>query len=771
MDKHAKFKLIAIIPHAKCSKAFSKALNPGKVYQFHAEYVIKLSSAQNSVESIVTIPKKAAPETLYSLSNGIGLSFSAVVGKNGTGKSSLMEIFYRAVYYLGIRNTFKQKRLLSSSVEKLEEHLRWLQKELYDLLTQTGLPYKNYPVDQHSPDEVVPKKDQGLYLLEVVRKHGLTFDIKRVDSFEDLPKAIAAELKSRVADTVADLKTQEKYEEEMEDGFHVSIVYETDKGIFELRCSDNLVAQSRFLPDGSIDEQAGSAFDLESFFYTISLNYSHHGLNAITMGKWVNKLFHKNDAYITPLVLNPMRDDGNVDINKELRLSKERLASTILYELVHKGQSLQLEKYTLTNFIFSVKKSAAGNGAVPAVNPQTGHVDHWEMIQAKFGIEETVINLPNGQLALQYLSAKLTKISSTYGFLINGEQERVEDFGDFLDWDSSHITRKIRQTVNYLKGDLEKMKKIWSTADNTDPAFIELPESSISDYMDIFGLGLKEIAPSKLTEYAFPGFFDVDFEFSYQGKSIRLSEMSSGEQQIIFNSNAVLYHLYNIQSVAQNSTDAASRKRPEYQYVNIILDEMELYYHPEMQRRLVADIVRDLNKLSPSMGIKGIHVCILTHSPFVLSDIPIQSTLRLRDEKDHEQSYDHQSFGANIHELLRKDFFLKDGFMGEHARTQMGILIDSLKAHQFIPKPELQGKTKALQKKRRSYAKKLSLGEDFLAHRILSRPQCEEWISIVGEPVLYQSLMELYNQAFGGEGQAFIKNQIDFLLRLQSNNP
>lgn len=771
MDKQTNFKLIAIIPHAKCIKAFSKALNPGQVYQFHAEYEIRLSAAQNAVECLVKIPNKATPETLYSLSNGVALSFSAIVGKNGTGKSSLMELFYRAVYYLGIRSNYRQNRLLGSSVEKLEGHLGWLRNELYNLLTQTDLPLKNYPVDQDPPDEVVPEKDLGLYLLEVVRRHRLTFDINRVDGFEDLPRVIAAELKSRIADTVADIKTQEKYEQEMEQGFHVSIVYETGEGIFELRCSDNAVGQSRFLQDGSRDKQAGNTFDLESFFYTVSLNYSHHGLNAITMGKWVNKLFHKNDAYITPLVLNPMRDDGNVDINKELRLSKERLASTILYELVHKGQSLQLEKYTLTKFIFSVKKSAAGVAAEPAVNPQTGHVDHWEMIREKYGIDPDVIKLPNGQLALEYLSSKLTKISSSYGFLINGEQETVQDLSNFLADDNSHITRKIRQTINYLKGELKTMKKIWSTADNSDPAFIELPEPSISEYMDTFGLILKDIAPSKLIEYAFPGFFDVDFEFSYLGKPIRLSEMSSGEQQMIFNSNAVLYHLYNIQSVALNNADPSLRKRPEYQYINIVLDEMELYYHPEMQRRLVADIVRDLNKLSPSMGIKGIHVCILTHSPFVLSDIPVQSTLRLCDEKDHEQSYDHQSFGANIHELLKKDFFLKDGFMGEHARTQILMLIDSLKAHQFIPKAELQGKTKALQKKRMSYARKLSLNEDFLAHRILSKPQCEAWIAIVGEPVLYQSLMELYHQAFGRKGRAFIQNQIEFLQRLQNNNP
>ena len=60
---------------------------------------------------------------------------------------------------------------------------------------------------------------------------------------------------------------------------------------------------------------------LNSLFYSILINYSHHGLNSLHVGNWINSLFHKNDGYQTPIVLNPMRTEGKIDINKLTYLS------------------------------------------------------------------------------------------------------------------------------------------------------------------------------------------------------------------------------------------------------------------------------------------------------------------------------------------------------------------------------------------------------------------------------------------------------------------
>lgn len=70
---------------------------------------------------------------------------------------------------------------------------------------------------------------------------------------------------------------------------------------------------------------------LQDFFYSIVVNYSLYAFNMLDEGKyWIEKLFHKNDAYQVPMVLNPYREYGNININTENHLVKQRLLSIII---------------------------------------------------------------------------------------------------------------------------------------------------------------------------------------------------------------------------------------------------------------------------------------------------------------------------------------------------------------------------------------------------------------------------------------------------------
>ena len=45
---------------------------------------------------------------------------------------------------------------------------------------------------------------------------------------------------------------------------------------------------------------------------------------------WLNGIFHKNDGYQTPIVLSPFRTKGNININTENTLSRERLITLLI---------------------------------------------------------------------------------------------------------------------------------------------------------------------------------------------------------------------------------------------------------------------------------------------------------------------------------------------------------------------------------------------------------------------------------------------------------
>ena len=85
----------------------------------------------------------------------------------------------------------------------------------------------------------------------------------------------------------------------------------------------------------------------EGLFFTIVTNYSMQSfisndyinervidLETQTENEeasWIKSLFHKNDGYMTSIVLNPYRDNGKIDMNKEHRLTIYRLSSCLIH--------------------------------------------------------------------------------------------------------------------------------------------------------------------------------------------------------------------------------------------------------------------------------------------------------------------------------------------------------------------------------------------------------------------------------------------------------
>lgn len=70
--------------------------------------------------------------------------------------------------------------------------------------------------------------------------------------------------------------------------------------------------------------------------------------------------------------------------------------------------------------------------------------------------------------------------------------------------------------------------------------------------------------------------------------------------------------------------------------------------------------------------IRGVNIIIVTHSPFVLSDVPVAHTLYLKN--GHVYKNDKQTFCGNIHELLGNNFFM-DYSIGDVAKENIEEII------------------------------------------------------------------------------------------------
>jgi predicted ATP-dependent endonuclease of OLD family len=88
-----------------------------------------------------------------------------------------------------------------------------------------------------------------------------------------------------------------------------------------------------------------------------------------------------------------------------------------------------------------------------------------------------------------------------------------------------------------------------------------------------------------------------------------------------------------------------------YHHVSLIFDEAELYYHPEFQRDFIAKIIQFLAWCHiDARRIRSVNITVVTHSPFVLSDVMNAHTLNMSQGVVSRK--EQQTFGANIHELL-----------------------------------------------------------------------------------------------------------------------
>ena len=108
-----------------------------------------------------------------------------------------------------------------------------------------------------------------------------------------------------------------------------------------------------------------------------------------------------------------------------------------------------------------------------------------------------------------------------------------------------------------------------------------------------------------------------------------------------------------------------------------MIDEVELYSHPEFQRRFISDFVSLLNDLQIKRElINSVNLIIATHSPFLLSDVPNENVVRLENGKILDGDAKFKTFCSNIYELLANSFFMEYS-MGEVARRHIGCIIDA----------------------------------------------------------------------------------------------
>ena len=762
------FKIIGIRIHEGCDPNIRKVLKEESSYFIYNNYEDDYSNDKNSKSSkwIGIKHRNAAaeiipPDNFYDLKdnkNGLNISVSAIVGKNGSGKSSLIEIAIRILNNFAITAGFIKDQ---SSLIKVK-------------------------------------------------------------------------------------------------GLKATLFYSIDKTIYYIGC-DGEVCTWR-LGNTTINIQNTNAkrnllSHSKEVFYTIITNYSMFAYNSLNfqnedMGvqedgeSWIASLFHKNDGYQTPIVLNPMRTKGNFDVNKEKDLTTQRLLALFtdagnektfmaqnalgyvfslekksklysitmesffkktqgkkviddsfynpkkeyeLYDLLTLDYDfwneleLCIEKNTplfykaatmishgdpnktdltlyLTNLIDYCKRNESdiriNGGMNRKVLPKIINVKElineycplinclqlqrlilitsiWDCWRKKQLIDKSlsdVIVSGNNNAhhhAMLYLVYKTISIFETYknhyfnsdvtennaylfdprnnyysnAYLFDPSNEyksnrnrisvEFNKLYDSLSKEKSFETLKLRQTMNYLKYGSEQ--SIITTADKQEIcgydnylSFEQLLQKTNEIKTKDSSLKTIELLPPPIFVgdilFSINGTFNkyqnlnsIELKKALNGKKddvFTLKQKSSGEQQLLFSIGTLIYHLRNLNS-STNQNDNIS-----YSNVSIILDEVELYFHPEYQRKYINYLLESIAHAG-LYRIKNVNICCITHSPFILSDIPKNNVLFL-DNGNSVRTMQEDTFGANIHTILQNGFFLESLPIGEFAKKKINELFELL---------------------------------------------------------------------------------------------
>lgn len=107
------------------------------------------------------------------------------------------------------------------------------------------------------------------------------------------------------------------------------------------------------------------------------------------------------------------------------------------------------------------------------------------------------------------------------------------------------------------------------------------------------------------------------------------------------------------------------------EHINIIVDEIEAYLHPNWQKQFIDLIIKFFNLKGIKYNSKT-NIILTSHSPFILSDLPKENVIFLKNGKqEYPFKNNEQTFGANIHTLLSHGFFMEYGLLGEFAKNKI----------------------------------------------------------------------------------------------------
>ncbi|MDP8209914.1 MAG: AAA family ATPase [Candidatus Stygibacter australis] len=127
------------------------------------------------------------------------------------------------------------------------------------------------------------------------------------------------------------------------------------------------------------------------------------------------------------------------------------------------------------------------------------------------------------------------------------------------------------------------------------------------------------------------------------------------------------------------NTSLQNAIRDNYKSIILLMDEPDVYFHPEWSRLFIYKLITVLCNFPVNKKDINIQIIYTSNNPITLSDLPNNNVIQLKKQNGRTRvisNKDKFTFAANIYDILADSYFLEDGFIGAFSRRVIDEVIN-----------------------------------------------------------------------------------------------